>query len=727
MRHVKPANKTLFVLCWLPVIAQAGMQSLSDEALSSVAGRDGITVSANATQLDVDQAIWENDGNTLTFGDGTQGLINNPGSSDPYNNNTNPFSATLTVDAGTMGGTNPLPFIGLSAIIPEHRLYLNDMRVTGQPAGTSIGELAMEFGATLDYSGPLFSDTQNLGLTQLSFDMTPGQVFYRQGGAGTPELGINNFELDLALNNANINADSSDGLIIDAPTATVKFIGDYLYDPNGASPFSISGSDRPVLRTGWQGGLTDLYLALNGGGAWSGGDAALSSNRTEGLNLALQWNFDPATFEWVVGESDDPNTAALGPSVLFDDWQPMHAAGPSFSIPNLTVDLLNGGASPSGLCWLGPINNGTCSGGGNLVSVPAETGALAILLRDAHLGAYSSGVTVRDDVNGDGVYQNNGIAGSDGNDEIWSRDYGLIYTLGDVDGNIYLYPGKGIADSFLAGATDEGLKLDLVLKSQSRAQDTGDKDADGDTTEIIGPDVSTDEAYKDFTYGTHFMIADTDPSVGLAVGFHSADFLLAADDLYISALNSGLALEVGTAARIGFKGRFGGGPFPDVSSDPVKGFDLDINLGLGEGSTVTFNGAPPGQQYLAYAGTLDITDLDGAIAQSSASDAADDGSYISLAEPGRPNVDLRAARINGRLAIENGRLDVISTTDTPSNTPAKLQISHDLVFGSTAGGDPLLIDRVEFGDSNLGKVAIPSGRWHARMALKCQTTSGTCN
>ena len=558
--------------------------------------------------------------------------------------------------------------------------------------------------------------------------MSPSRWFYRQGGAGSPEWGLNNLEVDFAVADANLGIDSS-GLMLDAPRADIKLLADFTYDPDGSSPFAITTADRPTLTTGWTGGLDNFTARLAGGGAWTGGDDNIG-NRSEGLNLALRWNF-ANDFQWVLGETDDPSQAPrLGTTILFDNWQSLDSTVSAFNFPNITVDPLAMGEAPDGLCWLGLSNTSGCGDGGTLVDVPLDSsGGLAVLIRDGHLGAYSSGVTVQDDVNGDGEYLNNGIAGDPGNDEVWNKNWGLIYTLGDVDGNIYLYPGGGNADSHLAGATLPGLRTDLILKVQSRSRDGGDMDNDGDTSEIVGPSLSDDDAYSQFTRGTHFMIADTDTN--LAVGFHSADLLLAANDLYISVLNSGLNLNT-SEARIQFLGRFGGGPFPDLSSNPVKGLDINANLEFSQ-FDLSLNGSPacaspPCPVYLRYAGDFTLADLDSALAHTqSTDDTQDDGSFISISEPGQADVDLRLARIQGDMAVRNGRLDLQSTTDNGDADPAKLLIQQELLFGATAGGAALEIGRVEFGNRNLGTMVIPSGQLRTRVGLTCQTTNGVCN
>ncbi|MED5387801.1 MAG: hypothetical protein VX793_03050 [Pseudomonadota bacterium] len=697
------------------------LTAMTEGELSNVTGQDGISIRSEISEPTLSRLQWTADSSRLTLQDMA---ILDPQSSNPYSGS--PFSVAMTVDAGTDSAGQPLPFVDITATLPAFRLYSADLVHSGIGGGN--GQMALDTAALFHYAGPLFSDTTDSGLTQISFDMSPSTFFYRQGEAGSPEWGLNNLEVDFSLANANLNVDSS-GMVLQGPRADVKLLADFTYDAQGISPFAITETDRPTLTSGWTGGLENFLATLSGGGAWTGGDENIN-NRSEGVNMALRWDF-ASDFQWVLGETADPaQSPRLGSTILFDRWQSLDNGTSAFNFPNITLDPIASGQAPSGLCWLGLTNTSGCTDGGTLVDVPVDnTGGLALLVRDGHLGAYSSGVTVRDDVNGDGQYLNNGIAGDPGNDEVWSKNWGLIYTLGDVDANIYLYPGGGNADTRLAGASQPGLRTDLVLKIQSRARDSGDMDNDGDTTEIVGPSLSNDDAYSQFTRGSHFMIADTDTN--LAVGFHSADLLFAADDLYLSVLDSGLNLD-SQKARLHFMGRFGGGPFPDLSSNPVKGLDINANLEFSQ-LALTLNGSPscaspPCPVYLPFSGNMRFTDLDDPIAHTNSSDdTIDDGSFISISEPGQPDVDLRLAQIAGDIAIRNGRLDLQSTADNSDGQAARLLIQQELLFGATAGGNPLEVGRVEFGNRNLGTMVIPSGMLRTRVGLTCQTASGTCN
>ncbi|MFZ5755584.1 MAG: hypothetical protein ACOY3X_01620 [Pseudomonadota bacterium] len=710
------------------------LSALSEGDMAAVAGQDGIAISVQRAgalaPLPVGSLVWTN---TTPV---TDAAVTWSGMS---NSNLSGLATTLNMSFDIGASTNAalgLPIVNISASIPRNRLLATGFFHSNSPA-LSNGQMAIDTGGTFSYAGPLWMDEVAATAGSINLDMMPSSLYYRQGGAGAPEWTMNNMELDFASSAAFLNI-APTGLTLDAASATVKLVSDFTFDANGTSPFAITAIDRPTITSGWSGGLNSFRARLAPGGVWTGGDPGYTgvSTRAAGINLGLRWNFDNATFNWELGETADPAQApAAPPKVRFDQWQSMSAGTFAFNFPNITLGPINAGQDPGGLCWLGSSNLTACTGNGRLIDVPAENGALALLIRDAHLGGYSSRVQILDDVNRDGDYADT----VSGQPETVAYGWGLIYTFGDVDANFYLYPGGGNANNGTAHpgttATVPGLRSDFVLKFGSRGVDSGDMDNDGNTTEVLGPDITSNDPYTGFAQGTHFMIGDT--TAGYAIGFHSGDFLIAANDAYVSILSSGLNFAT-AQGRLAFKARFGGGTFPTLVT-PVKGFDLDVNF---ETNNYELNllgsppcGTPPCATYLQYNGTLDLADLDTAnfsnqdntVSDTTVSELNDDdGSYISLAEPGRPAVDIRFARISGRVRFANGTLDITSTADNAASQPANLRISHDLQIGATAGGAPLRIDRVEFGDRSLGTIVMPSGVVRATFALKCQTTTGIC-
>jgi hypothetical protein len=126
--------------------------------------------------------------------------------------------------------------------------------------------------------------------------------------------------------------------------------------------------------------------------------------------------------------------------------------------------------------------------------------------------------------------------------------------------------------------------------------------------------------------------------------------------------------------------------------------------------------APAGQSYMGYSADLRFADLTVA----DFADTGSNGSYISIAEPGRSDVQLTLGQITGNLSMANGRVDLIPEAEAAPRT-AQLMIGNDILFGTTvAGGAPLLVNAVSLGGNNVGSIAIPSGQWYGSFALMKQ-------
>src|SRR5690606_33429540 len=158
-----------------------------------------------------------------------------------------------------------------------------------------------------------------------------------------------------------------------------------------------------------------------------------------------------------------------------------------------------------------------------------------------------------------------------------------------------------------------------------------------------------------FDKGSHLLLADTDKN--MAVGFMASNLLLAWNDtrIWIKPQNgsdyaSGGVDILSPQSRTQFTGTFGGLRLPATgvslapdSSDIVKGTILDVNL---EGllnlrlspSSPTY-AARNAEGYLNFSAALRPTNTNIAGFSRDASGGAGDlGSYISLAEPSRPDV-----------------------------------------------------------------------------------------
>lgn len=292
-----------------------------------------------------------------------------------------------------------------------------------------------------------------------------------------------------------------------------------------------------------------------------------------------------------------------------------------------------------------------------------DGGALMAAIRDGNLLAYSNQVTVSSNTMAPETY-----------------DWGLIYTLANIDANIAMYPG-GSGSHITADSENQGFILDFLLMSQT---------LDGSGNQG-----------NNWAKGTHFMIADTDPSVNMGIGMLNANFLLAADDMRLWIKNSG---TVGSAAygagidllsprvRMQLSAELAGVSLPR-GDDKVGIADVDLNL---EG-LVNFRLSPPpdGENFLAYSAAIRLYSM---------SDTADStlvsgqGSFWSIAEPGRPEVELRLANIQGDLAIVDSKLELYERNHGGNGESPQLEISNKIVFGGSA------VQRLQDGTSGLASV-----------------------
>jgi len=397
------------------------------------------------------------------------------------------------------------------------------------------------------------------------------------------------------------------------------------------------------------------------------------------------------------------------------------------------MDVINAGQDAGGLCWGGSAHGpdtpgGACStnsqrqlirfAAGDIqhfdqLSPRSDAKALALLVRDGNLLTYSNKIRLIED-------------GAITREFNW----GLIYTLANLDANIYFYPGGNPSD-IGNGSLNQGIIADILVMSQS-----------------MGASDPTAQGFN-WDQGSHFMIADTEANKG--IGFIGASFLVAANDTRIwlrpdwsgsNFYDAGIDL-LSPQARINFRATFGGGSIPD-GSDLVRGAYIDANLeGLinlrlspsRPGATIAEDG---GVDFMGFSMAARLTDTNIANFSENTSGSNEDfGSFISLSEPGRPDVDLKLGNINGDIALVNGVIDLRGTNEEGDGFP-KLALSGDLQFGLTAnprminavegsslpGGNsaqPFRIDRIAFSGNTLGSIVIPSGQWHASMILRPQT------
>ncbi|MDF3029631.1 MAG: hypothetical protein K0R03_189 [Moraxellaceae bacterium] len=740
----------------LPVLAGCTMagaaEELSEGEMEAVSGQDGISITASLpATASINSLIWHVDEGVTSVG----GVAVTPEifaiaknlSFAPVNaDGTAPAAGTRTTlnfDSNFSAG----PRLKLEGSWDRMRMqiggYGNETVTTmgsNPTLNKSTGVLAFDSGGgTLTgrtYANGNFSFLRNYatGTTDFALNIVDASLYFRQGAAGTPEMLFDNLRFSPNFTGGNFGIDAS-GIVITAPAFNFNLTFDLRYEgaPAAASAFTYNAAnDRPMLYYGWQGTLTNFETRIKPGGVWYGttGTPAVynTANRSEGLNFSARWNYDP-TFAWVVGESNPAGSGNPRVQVQFDQWQKI-GTGYAFDVPNNTFDIVKAGQGPGGLCWGSRISAAGpgCSDASyassphyaspQFLNVDTENG-VALIARDAKQMAYSTRVVILDDF-GDGA---GGASDGDYNDvdpatvattpniapgtaETQNVQWGLIYTLGDFDANIFFYPG---GYNFATNAeTATGLKTDFLIMTQSHD----------------GTDADTE---PDFTTGSHYMIADTGTSPNYGIGFMNSAVLLTAQDMYVSLLPGGLNFRTHPAtglARVHFKGRFGGGDVPTMAK-PVKGFDINANF---ESSNFSFTLEPPpsGQNFLGFSGFVDLGDLDTAnFAESTAADTTanemndDDGTFISLAEPGRPQVDFRLARISGRMQWTNGMLDMVSDSESAASR-ANLTVSSVINLGTTGGGNPLTVGRVEFGDKSLGQIVVPYGILDSSISLQRQ-------
>lgn len=716
-------------------IAYAGPVSLDDQQLADVQGQAGLEIdiggvgpTATQVSLGMDQGVPSCAGLGAACDEAL--VYKNlaiSGATGPLQ----PIHSTIDVGATGLGNT---PYVRVTSEWDDLRFRIGQSTLAGLP-NNSIGEWAFDSTGSLEYyNHGLFSATNNNAYINLT---SQGEIYYRQSQTlGSPELSLGAFNLGFRFTDAThlnpgfgkVGLDSASGLQISAPYMNFDLNFDILFNQNPSAVFSSAGR-RSMLLFGWEGGIKNAVLQASGGGLGygQGKNTAIDPTgtydffnatgglntgsgitpRSQGLNVLAQWDYD-ADFAWILGEASGNKT-----QVRFTNWQRMGAgtAGAGaydFRMP-ITIDAIKGGQGPGGICYggniftsgsLANVASGCAAVGGTNLNVSPESAAMAVMIRDGRLHAYNTKVDVRD-------------PGGAIPSEIFN--WGLVYTFGKLDANIFLYPKgyDGVAE------TTTGLKADISFATQSpgywrAAKANFNRFA---TLQDAGADLNSDDRWAT---NTHFLLADTSTAIDITgdgtagdqfgIGVLNADLLWRADNLYVRLVNDanfpGIWLHAPTGMRYNFRGLFGGGNMKNLLN-PVRLFLLDINLST---NNFIFNLQPPnvGEAYLGFAGLLDF----------------DGTAYLAMAEPSSPTAEFRLDGVSGRLMWDKGRVDVRSSVENADGKPS-LSITNDLLVGSTAlSGNPF-IGTVKFGgglpnngDGSYGRIAIPSGRWASEISLK---------
>lgn len=703
-----------FLACLLVLLCDArAMEPLDDSEMSDVAGRDGLSVSLNSGgTVTADGMVLSNDGAASAVLEdlALQGLAG-------------PLDIEVEVDAGSVGGQEAVRIQGSWT---ELMAYVNSWSL-GAPLSSpadlndpgwqssksaSLGSVGIQTSGSFEISGPGLLDASSTdGFLDIS---SQGGLYYRQGAKGRPELSFQNFSLGASFTDGAGNPGTgtvgidSEGLLIAADHMDIDLFFDLYYaanpDPDGTgNGYFDPDAASPAILFGWEGGVENASLRLGSGGIGTGNyvsgpysyidyDGTQTGSRTEGIHFTSSWDYSDA-FAWRLGQASED----VEVEVRFTDWQRLGGAGSTeshdFHLP-LILDTVTSTQNPGGICFggnmpasgsLSAASCGTVGGTMESIAIPAGSTAFSATMRDGGLHAYNTTVEVIEDATTD------------------SFNWSLLYTFGKLDANIHLYPEQR--------GGNPSLKSDVVLAIQS----PGYWEAAQVNFDPGNPDIDPNAASR-WASNTHFMIADTATNLDggptnddqFGIGMLNADLLWKVEDLFlrvvgdgeIAGMPGGLALESQSGAQYRFRGLFGGGDLTDLS-DPVRIALLDVNLDTDRFIFVLGPAPDTTEEYLAFDGLLDFSG----------------NAYLSLAEPSTPSASFRLGSVGGRVRWQDGRVQLESSQST-GDVP-RLTIANDILFGSTAGGDPL-IGTVSFGGENLGRIAIPSGHFYSSISLKPQ-------
>lgn len=715
----------MLVASMLPVSGAHALERMTDAQLQSVDARDGLSLSVDG-EASAQSLKWQVDSqtpalaNTLSSGAVS---VQQVGSA--------PALWQATVDVGSLGGD---AYLALDAQMDRARIAMDSLTLSSDP-GRSFGRwvLYMPLSFQLANRGVLFNDGSDNDAS-LYLGIEDARWFYQQNWYYHANLTLDNLDFVWDMPSGSVGM-QGDALRIAGDTDfLLNFDLLYKFHPDQDLQ-SITANDRPMINFGWQGRLYDAEVLVRSGGAWDGSEVAGAydqSARTEGLNLGIRWNYKknqgdtvgPDDLRWLVGRAGGNHML-----LEFGDWRNLqNAAGVrvpwGFDFPSITIDAVAaGGAGPGGLCWGAGTHGSGCAGaGGQLLDLQVghisgydasiartDGGALLHLIRDGNLLAYSNRVTASADSMAP---------------ESWN--WGLIYTLANINSSIALYPGGSESDPG-GGSRNQGMMADVLITTQT---------FDGNTQGF------------NWEKGTHFMIADTCSSlspacprgeVNVGIGFLGSSFLLGADDMRIWLKNTwagtaapdnwdgGIDL-MSPRARMQLTGLLSGVKLP-TGDDRADIASVDMNL---EG-LMNFRLSPPpdGENFLAYSAGVRLSPLSDTATMQLASG---NGSYWSIAEPGRPEVALRFANMTGDFALSEGRLEVMARNEAGPGEPPMLTLENKILVGASAaarmtdasigvslpGGAPagqVLHSDVYFGDDALGRVVIPAATLKSTISL----------
>ncbi len=678
LRHSRPQGVFVLALACVAAMAvspaMAALEEITEAELSVVTAQDGVKVALTDTSTTVDYLRWNIDNGAgaafpayqawLDLDDITWTGVNSNGSSTGLS-----ATAALAFDAGAPGSASTEgAALALSLVWTRSRLRIDAFRHS-QHAGKSFGSAAYDSSGSFAFQGG--SGLFNNGSTRAGMRLiiTDGEWYYRQANnANTTgnEFLWDNLNVNIGFDGGTLGLTNA-GLRVAAPRLDFNMTWDIGFRGNmaTASAFRSDTGYAPYLRYGWTGGLTDVEMILSGGGVRSGGGGG---SRTEGVHFSFRGT--PATdFAWLIG---DPGGAPL--LISFTDWVTMPSATYGINAPDITIDALR-------LTEQGP--GGFLYQGVNYDVRPADgqPGGLAVVIRDLKFLSYNTKVLLHD----------TSAAVVDK-----TFNWGLVYTVGDLDLNLFVYPGG-------KGTLNEGIRFDLTLGIQSPGT---------------------------WNQNSHYMLVDTDPGKNVGVGFVNTNFLITINNGYLSLLPTGMELETLTDFRWRLKSQFGGGYITDLST-PVRMVDIDMDL---HASRINLLFQPPptgtasGSEYIGY--QWDARLYQGTVGATPAGIASAD-TYIAISEPSRPLTQVKFGKISGDIGVRGGKISIKASNESADGYP-RLSFEQNLQFGITAGlsaddaftapaaAQPFIISDFSIGTNNIGAIAIPGGNWFARFELKEQ-------
>src|SRR5690606_37092840 len=280
-----------------PVLA---MQAMDDAALSNVTGQDGITIGLETNNLNIGEINWVLDRDNYVDGSGVIST-NAAGTSlesglrlqnisirgvDSTGTVFSPARVTTVFDVGSNGSEAG---VSLATTIERMRIQIEDIRLADSDT-RSFGSLVIDGDAVVDFQnfGGLFNS--NGSDAYLRGKITDGNIFYRQGGDGTPYLRLGNLGAEWAAVGATIGI-TEDGLLTEADFLDVKLAFDMFYNmpATGETAFITNApNERPIMHFAWEGALKDPKLVWMPGGAWYGENAGAAdlANKSEGLHFS---------------------------------------------------------------------------------------------------------------------------------------------------------------------------------------------------------------------------------------------------------------------------------------------------------------------------------------------------------------------------------------------------------------------------------------------------------